>query len=52
MSDAVLDLIPDDFMKFGIFLAPFHDMGENPTVAMERDMQLLEHLDDLGYHEA
>ncbi len=39
-------------MKFGIFLAPFHPMGENPTMTMERDMQLLEHLDMLGYHEA
>ena len=45
-------LIPDNYMKFGIFLAPFHPMGENPTMTMERDMQLLEHLDMLGYHEA
>ena len=37
---------------FGIFLAPFHAMNENPTQAMERDMQLLEHLDVLGYDEA
>ena len=45
-------LIPNGHMKFGIFLAPFHDMGENPTQAMQRDMLLLEHLDMLGYHEA
>lgn len=39
-------------MRFGIFLAPFHPVGENPTLALERDMQLLELLDDLGYDEA
>jgi limonene 1,2-monooxygenase len=38
-------------MKFGIFLAPFHRVGENPTLAMKRDMRLIEHLDDLGYDE-
>jgi len=25
-------------MKFGIFLAPFHRVGENPTLALNRDM--------------
>jgi limonene 1,2-monooxygenase len=39
-------------MKFGVFLAPFHPVGENPTLALERDFQLLEHLDALGYDEA
>ena len=39
-------------MKFGIFLAPFHRVGENPTVALARDMELLEWLDHLGYDEA
>lgn len=39
-------------MKFGIFMAPFHHVGENPTLAFERDMQLIEWLDDLGYDEA
>lgn len=38
-------------MKFGIFLAPFHRVGENPTLAMKRDMQLIERLDGLGYDE-
>ncbi len=36
-------------LKFGIFLAPFHPLKENPTVALERDMQLIELLDQLGY---
>ena len=39
-------------MKFGIFLAPFHRVGENPTLALARDMELFEWLDDLGYDEA
>jgi len=39
-------------MKFGIFLAPFHRVGENPTLALARDMELIEWLDHLGYDEA
>ena len=34
-------------MKFGIFLAPFHRVGENPTLAISRDVELLEWLDAL-----
>ncbi len=39
-------------MKFGIFMGPFHPLGENPTLALERDFELLERLDALGYDEA
>jgi limonene 1,2-monooxygenase len=39
-------------LRFGIFLAPFHPVGQNPTLALERDLALLEHLDDLGFDEA
>ncbi len=39
-------------MKFGIFLAPFHRIGENPTLALRRDVELIEWLDELGYTEA
>jgi len=39
-------------LKFGIFLAPFHRVGENPTLAIARDMELIEWLDWLGYDEA
>ena len=39
-------------MKFGIFLGPFHRVGENPTLAMDRDLELIEWLDYLGYDEA
>ena len=39
-------------MKFGIFLAPFHWQKDNPTLALERDFELLEWLDHLGFDEA
>ena len=39
-------------LRFGIFLAPFHALEENPTNAIDRDMELVELLDRLGYHEA
>jgi limonene 1,2-monooxygenase len=41
-----------DRLKFGVFMAPFHPAGENPTLALERDLDLLAHLDRLGYDEA
>ena len=39
-------------MKFGIFLGPFHRVGENPTLAMDRDLELIQWLDYLGFDEA
>jgi limonene 1,2-monooxygenase len=39
-------------MKFGVFMAPFHRVGENPTLALERDLELLQWLDTLGFDEA
>ncbi len=39
-------------MKFGVFLAPFHWKDENPTLSLERDLELLQWLDYLGYDEA
>ena len=39
-------------MKFGIFLGPFHRPGENPTLAIERDLELVQWLDTLGFDEA
>jgi limonene 1,2-monooxygenase len=39
-------------LKFGIFLAPFHPVGQNPTLALERDLDLVAHLDRLGFDEA
>lgn len=39
-------------MRFGIFLAPFHTMNENSTLCIDRDMELVCHLDRLDYDEA
>jgi limonene 1,2-monooxygenase len=39
-------------MRFGIFMAPFHPAGENPTLLLEGDLALIEHLDRLGFDEA
>ena len=41
-----------DRLRFGIFMAPFHQAGENPTLAIERDLELIQHLDRLGWDEA
>jgi limonene 1,2-monooxygenase len=41
-----------DRMRFGIFLAPFHRYYENPTLSLERDLRLIEMLDELDYDEA
>ena len=42
----------DGRMDFGIFMAPFHRVGENPSLAIHRDLELVEWLDQLGYDEA
>lgn len=39
-------------LRFGIFLPPMHRTGVNPTLALHRDLELIEHLDRLGYAEA
>jgi limonene 1,2-monooxygenase len=39
-------------MRFGVFLAPFNPVGQNPTLALERDLELIQHMDRLGYDEA
>jgi limonene 1,2-monooxygenase len=39
-------------MKFGIFMAPFHALGENPSLCLQRDLELIEWLDYLGFDEA
>ena len=39
-------------LKFGIFMAPFHPLGEDPTLALERDLELLQWLDYLDFDEA
>jgi limonene 1,2-monooxygenase len=39
-------------LRFGAFIAPFHPIDENPTLAIQRDLELVELLDQLGYDEA
>ena len=39
-------------MRFGTFMAPFHPVGQNPTLAIERDLDTIVHLDQLGFAEA
>jgi limonene 1,2-monooxygenase len=39
-------------MKFGVFMGPFHRVGENPTLAIDRDLELVQWLDSLGFDEA
>ena len=39
-------------MRFGIFMAPFHPAGVNPTILLDGDLELIEHLDKLGFEEA
>ncbi|WP_208028556.1 LLM class flavin-dependent oxidoreductase [Rhabdothermincola sediminis] len=39
-------------LRFGTFMAPFHPTGQNPTLALHRDLELIVHLDRLGFDEA
>jgi limonene 1,2-monooxygenase len=39
-------------LRAGIFLAPFHPVDEDPTLALRRDIDLIEHLDRVGFDEA
>lgn len=38
-------------LRFGAFLAPHHPIGENPTLQLRRDLDLVERLDRLGFDE-
>ncbi len=40
------------YLRSGIFLAPFHDLSQNPILALEHDMELVQHIDRLNYSEA
>lgn len=39
-------------MNFGVFLTPFHPVGQSPTVALEYDLERTVALDRLGFDEA
>jgi limonene 1,2-monooxygenase len=38
-------------LRFGYFMAPFHRAGTNPTLALQRDLDFVEHIDTLGFDE-
>ena len=38
-------------LRFGYFIAPFHRAGTNPTLALQRDLEFVEHLDRIGFDE-
>lgn len=40
-----------DKLRFGMFLPPYHARNENPSLALHRDLWLVEHIDRLGYDE-
>ncbi len=39
-------------LKFGVFMAPFHPVGDNPGLALERDVRTIRWLDELRWDEA
>jgi limonene 1,2-monooxygenase len=39
-------------LNFGVFFAPFHPTGQDPTLALEYDLERVEALDRFGYDEA
>lgn len=39
-------------LKFGAFLAPYHPLNADPALQLRRDIDLMEHLDHLGFDEA
>ena len=38
-------------LRFGAFCGPHHPLYENPTLTLQRDLELAEHLEYLGYDE-
>lgn len=46
------DLPRNPRVRFGMFMGPFHATNLDPSYAMERDLQLMVHLDQLGFDEA
>ncbi|MGI9539293.1 MAG: LLM class flavin-dependent oxidoreductase [Miltoncostaeaceae bacterium] len=47
-----MSVAPPDHLRFGVFIAPFHEPGQDTTLALERDLELIQHVDRLGFHEA
>jgi limonene 1,2-monooxygenase len=45
-------MVERDRLRAGIFLPPFHPNDEDPTLCFERDVELIQWLDKLGFQEA
>ncbi|MEU6658202.1 LLM class flavin-dependent oxidoreductase [Streptomyces sp. NPDC046821] len=43
---------PSGPLRFGAFIAPYHGTDGSPSLQIRRDLDLVRHLDDLGYEEA
>jgi len=39
-------------IRFGAFLAPYHPLDADPALQLRRDIDLMTHLDRLGFEEA
>jgi limonene 1,2-monooxygenase len=39
-------------LQHGLFIAPYHDVDESPTIALRRDIEIVEHVEKLGFAEA
>ncbi|MBV1687171.1 LLM class flavin-dependent oxidoreductase [Novosphingobium sp. G106] len=39
-------------LQHGLFIAPYHDVDESPTIALRRDLEIVEHVEKLGFAEA
>ena len=51
-ADSASNARQDFKLRAGVFLAPFHPVDEDPTLAIRRDLELMEHLDRIGFDEA
>jgi limonene 1,2-monooxygenase len=40
------------YLEHGLFIPPYHDIDESPTIALRRDLDLVGHADRLGFKEA
>ena len=41
----------DKPLRFGVFITPFHPVGQSPTTALEYDLERTVALDRLGFDE-
>jgi limonene 1,2-monooxygenase len=50
--DATEGTTPAGPTRFGAFIAPFHPDDESPTLQLRRDLELIDHMEGLGFDEA